>query len=207
MKYTKQVFLLAGVMLAAPLLGSPALAAGNHDNDHDSDHGNDHMSLNLGGNHDGICDNQFDGADDNRSIDFDFDSGDLIIQIDHEEELVITETHDVIYKGRELELSARGRELAGQYYHTFDDVVDDISEIATDAATLGVTTASRAILAALTGGDTDEIERQAEDKASEIEKAAEGMCERIGSIRDIEAEMAREIDGFQPVIFMPADVI
>ncbi len=144
---------------------------------------------------DGICDSQFEGLDDDRNIDFDFDSGDLVIAIDHEETLVITEAHDVIYKGRQLELSTRGRELAGQYYHTFDDVLGDIANIAADAATLGVTTASRAILAAFTGGDTDEIERDAEARAGEIEQRADKMCDRIGSIRSIEAEMAREIKG------------
>ena len=203
MKYSNPFILLAVVTL----FSTSALATTSGAHEHFDDHDNDGLSLNLGGNHDGICESQFDDLDDDRSIDFDFDSGDLVIEVDNEERLVITEAHDVIYNGRKLPISERGRELAGQYYHTFDDVLSDITDIATDAATLGVTTASRAILAALTGGDTDEIERDAEEKADEIKQVAEAMCDRIGNIREIEAEMAREIEGFQPVIFMPADVI
>lgn len=203
MKNSIKFALLAGALL----FGTSAFAAATGEHEHLEDHDNDGLSLNLGGNHDGICESQFDDLDDDRNIDFDFDSGDLIIEVDHEDQLIITEAHDVIYKGRQLPLSDRGRELAGRYYHTFDEVLGDITDIATDAATLGVTTASRAILAALTGGDTDEIEQDAEEKADEIKQVAEAMCDRIASVREIEAEMAREIEGFQPVIFMPADVI
>ncbi|MDX1453895.1 MAG: hypothetical protein R3217_00400 [Gammaproteobacteria bacterium] len=185
------------VLVGIGLATSPAALAGHHDHDevhYDFDNNN-------------VCDDRLEKATGHNSVTFDFDNGDLYIDIDHEEMLIITADDDVIYKGKSLELTARGRELAGDYRRVFRRVQDDVFDLVGDATAFGISTATEAIVSVFTGADMDEFEAKTEEKAAELEAQAEKMCERVLEIEPIEAEMAREIDGFQPVIFMPKDVI
>lgn len=160
------------------------------------------VSLPAAAQDDNLCE-QIEGWSqrENRDIDFDFDSDDLIVRDDGRKALVITEEHDVIYYGDKLELSEEGRRLAGTYYHAFDAIVDEAMDIAGDAAGLGISAATSALLAVFTGGDLDDMEARIEEKAKAIEARAEGICTHFETIRDTEFAMAEEIQGFQPVLF------
>jgi hypothetical protein len=136
--------------------------------------------------------------------DFNF-SGDEIILRDEEdhEVMIITEERELIYKGHKLELTPRGQQLVNTYYDTFEQAMDEFADLAGEAAGLGVDTAL-SVVSALLSGDLhgDNIERKIEASTKAVEHSADKACTTLGSLESIEMEMAEEIDGFEPVLFL-----
>lgn len=136
--------------------------------------------------------------------DFNF-SGDEIILRDEEnrEVMIITEDRELIYKGHKLDLTPRGQQLVNTYYDTFEQAMDEFADLAGEAAGLGVDTALSVVSALLSGDlDGDNIEREIEASARAVEHSADKACTTLGSLESIEMEMAEEIDGFEPVLFL-----
>lgn len=151
-----------------------------------------------------VCD-QLDNRTSNVEIDGDFNFDDDEIRLrndDGEEVMVITEDRELIYKGKQLALTPRGQELVDEYYDTFEDAMDDFTDLAGEAAHLGVD-AALTVVTALFSGDMDEqeIETEIEARARNVTRAADRACGKLADIEAIELEMAEEIDGFEPVLF------
>ncbi|MDX1443306.1 MAG: DUF2884 family protein [Gammaproteobacteria bacterium] len=187
MNMTKQLTtactILLGIALAGPLAAHP------HD-DHGSstpmcdrlDRETSHVTLNG---------------------DFNFNDDEIVLRDEDDRELmVITEDRELFYKGEKLALSQEGQVLVNTYYETFSDAMNDFTDLAGDAAGIGVDTATT-VLAALFSGDINEAELEAkiEAKAAKIEASADAACARLASLEQIELAMAEEIDGFEPVLF------
>lgn len=134
--------------------------------------------------------------------DLDFDNGDLVFTEDGVRRMVITEDRELFLDGERIELDARGQELVDDYYLTFEDFIDDVTDLAGDAAGLGVSAAIEAVALVFAGQDgMDDFEARVEKRARDIEDQADRMCLRLRRIEGIELEMQSVVPGFEPMLF------
>lgn len=150
------------------------------------------------------CDALDGRADDGIHIDtdLDFDDGDLVFTEDGARRMVITEDRELFLDGKQIELDARGQELVDDYYLTFEDFIGDVTDLAGDAAGLGVSAAIEAVALAFAGQDgMDDFEARMEERARDIEDQADRMCQRLRRIEGIELEMQSVVPGFEPMLF------
>lgn len=151
-----------------------------------------------------MCDRLDDDTRDiNINSDFNFEGDEIRLRDEDDKEImVITEDRRLYYMGEELDLTPRGRQLVGTYYDTFEDAMNDFTNLGMEAASLGVDAAA-VVVSALFSGDFDEkrIEEEMKSKAEGIEASADAACAKLGALEGIEIEMAQEIDGFEPVLF------
>ena len=136
--------------------------------------------------------------DDDVSVDF--DNGSLILVHDDSGDRVeITESHERIVKGEAVSLDRGERELVGDYYETFHEIVEEAASIGIQGAKIGVKGAALGLKAALgalllispdydeddleedeeaIGEDEEEIDRIAkklEKRAKRLEKTADTL--------------------------------
>ncbi len=138
----------------------------------------------------------------NIDTDLDFNKGDLVFTEDGVQRMVITEERELFLDGERIELDARGKELVNDYYLTFEDFIDDVTDLAGDAAGLGVSAAIEAIALVFSGEDgMDDFEQRVEARARDIEDQADRMCVRLQRIEGIELEMQAVVPGFEPMLF------
>jgi hypothetical protein len=150
------------------------------------------------------CD-ALDGRTDNNiniDTDLDFNDGDLVFTEDGVRRMVITEDRELFLDGERIELDARGQKLVDDYYLTFEDFIDDVTDLAGDAAGLGVSAAIEAVALVFNGeGAMGDFEARMEAKARDIEDQADRMCTRLRRIEGIELEMQSAVPGFEPLLF------
>ena len=63
------------------------------------------------------------------------------------------------------------------------------------------------VIAGLTQGDTESIERKVEADAKEVERQALRLCERMAALRGAQDELAGALPAFQPFAVLDADSV
>jgi len=147
-----------------------------------------------------------------------FDDGSIFLTDDRtDDELEITQRHDLIVNGKKVPLTTGQKELVGQFHEDAYQIIDDAVEIGVEAAKIGLAGAGLGLKAVgrvakllLSSYDEDDLERdmdqdaeKIEMRAEEIERRAEKIERRAEGLEDLFMEMANEIpaieelDGFK----------
>lgn len=150
------------------------------------------------------CDalDEFDSKDTHIDTDMDFNGGDIVFRTDGKVTMMITEDRELFLDGEQVELDARGQELVGEYYMVFEEFIDDVADIAGDAAGLGASAAIEAIAMIFQDDSAiEDFEARVEAKAGLIEARADDMCGRLRRIETIERELQQIVPGFEPHLF------
>lgn len=142
------------------------------------------------------------------NIDLDFDDGSIILTNDrHDDEVEITENHDLIINGDEVELDATQRRLVGEFYDQTYQLIDQAklvgkegAKIGVKGAKLGVSTIFKLFHLLSPNYDTDDMEREVEAQAElleaeakDLESYARDIEDMADDIEDIAEQMSEDI--------------
>lgn len=133
---------------------------------------------------------------------FSIKRGNLTFKEDGKNRMLINANGELYLDGDRVALSPRGQELVSAYYAQAEMAMDEFAGLAADAASLGVSAASKAIFRLLTGSlDEKKFEQEVEAEARKIEARADLACTYLQEIERIELEMITEVPGFRPMMF------
>lgn len=184
-------FLMIGLLIA-----SPAIAGHRYGSSHNNQKSNVSFSLFERG---GLT------IDD---INIEIDDGDIILRhIDTDEDVIFTNEYELIVNGKKVIATQAQQEIIEEFYDTFFETVEKVTEIAYEGAAIGWEGAKLGLKAIAKVFKLLHPEYDANDLENEMEVEAEKLEERAEVIEEMADKIEDLVDHLEDLFYEMEDSI
>ncbi len=168
-------------LLISMLIASPAMAGSRYGSSHNNQESNVSLSLFERG---GLT------IDD---INIEIDDGDIILRhVDTDEDVIFTSEYELIVNGKKVVTNPEQQEIIEEFYHTFFETVEKVTEIGYEGvaigwegAKLGLKAIAKVFKLLHPEYDANDLENEMEVEADKLEERAEVLEEMAEKVEDL----------------------